>query len=248
MGGLGCPVGFGGARAMARHHTFKLRPFTLKTIRATDDEDDLEEVTLLKVSDFEEVKFRDLVERGLVWLCGEINKRSARRVITSLMWALNKGSQPIFVFLSTPGGDVDAALALYDTIKGLVESGVGVNTVAVGECFSAGTVVLQAGLKRFITPNTYLMIHEISSWNLGKVSEQLETAHYLKEYQDRVFRILAERSKLGFRAIKKRCLRRNWWLPPEDVLKYGFADDLLDYRQVVALGNPNLKEGGVFEK
>jgi ATP-dependent Clp protease protease subunit len=162
------------------------------------------------------------------------------------MWALNKGTQPIFVFLSTPGGDVDAALALYDTIKGLVESGVGVNTVAVGECFSAGTVVLQAGLKRLITPNTYLMIHEISSWNLGKVSEQLETAHYLKEYQDRVFRILAERSKLGFRAIKRRCLRRNWWLPPEETLKYGFADGLLDYGQIVVHGGKILNE--TFEK
>jgi ATP-dependent Clp protease protease subunit len=153
-----------------------------------------------------------------------------------------KGTRPIFVFLSTPGGDVDAALALYDTIKGLVDSGVEIYTVAVGECFSAGTIVLQAGLKRFITPNTYLMIHEISSWNLGKVSEQLETAHYLKEYQDRVFKILAERSKLGFRAIKRRCLRRNWWLPPEETLKYGFADGLLNYTQLVTQGGKIINE------
>jgi ATP-dependent Clp protease protease subunit len=206
------------------------------------DDDEWEEVTLVKVSDFEEQKVKELVERGIVWLCGEINKASVRRVTTSLIWSMTKGARPIFVFLSTPGGDVDAALALYDTIKGLVDSGVEIYTVAVGECFSAGTIVLQAGLKRFITPNTYLMIHEISSWNLGKVSEQLETAHYLKEYQDRVFRILAERSKLGFRAIKRRCLRRNWWLPPEETLKYGFADGLLNYTQIVTQGGKIINE------
>jgi ATP-dependent protease ClpP protease subunit len=217
----------------------------LNRIVALDD-DEWEEVTLVKVSDFEEQKVKELVERGIIWLCGEINKASIRRVTTSLIWSMTKGVRPIFVFLSTPGGDVDAALAFYDTIKGLVSSGVEVYTVAVGECFSAGTIVLQAGLKRFITPNTYLMIHEISSWNLGKVSEQLETAHYLKEYQDRVFRILAERSKLGFRAIKRRCLRRNWWLPPEETLKYGFADGLLDYRQIVLHGGKILNE--TFEK
>jgi ATP-dependent Clp protease protease subunit len=217
----------------------------LNRIVALDD-DEWEEVTLVKVSDFEEQKVKELVERGVVWLCGEINKASARRIVTSLMWSMVKGARPIFVFLSTPGGDVDAALALYDTIKGLVNSGVEIYTVAVGECFSAGTIVLQAGLKRFITPNTYLMIHEISSWNLGKVSEQLETAHYLKEYQDRVFKILAERSKLGFRAIKRRCLRRNWWLPPEETLKYGFADGLLNYAQLVTQGGKILNE--TFEK
>jgi ATP-dependent Clp protease protease subunit len=213
----------------------------LNRVTALDD-DEWEEVTLVKVSDFEEQKVKELVERGIVWLCGEINKASARRVATSLMWSMVKGTRPIFVFLSTPGGDVDAALALYDTIKGLVDSGVEIYTVAVGECFSAGTIVLQAGLKRFITPNTYLMIHEISSWNLGKVSEQLETAHYLKEYQDRVFKILAERSKLGFRAIKRRCLRRNWWLPPEETLKYGFADGLLNYTQLVTQGGKIINE------
>jgi ATP-dependent Clp protease protease subunit len=213
----------------------------LNRIVALDD-DEWEEVTLVKVSDFEEQKVKELVERGIIWLCGEINKTSVRRVTTSLIWSMAKGARPIFVFLSTPGGDVDAALALYDTIKGLVNSGVEIYTVAVGECFSAGTIVLQAGLKRFITPNTYLMIHEISSWNLGKVSEQLDTAHYLKEYQDRVFKILAERSKLGFRAIKRRCLRRNWWLPPEETLKYGFADGLLDYGQIVLHGGKILNE------
>jgi ATP-dependent Clp protease protease subunit len=213
----------------------------LNRIVALDD-DDWQEATLVKVSDFEEQKGKELVERGIIWLCGEINKASVRRVTTSLIWSMTKGARPIFIFLSTPGGDVDAALALYDTIKGLVDSGVEIYTVAVGECFSAGTIILQAGLKRFITPNTYLMIHEISSWNLGKVSEQLETAHYLKEYQDRVFKILAERSKLGFRAIKKRCLRRNWWLPPEDALKYGFVDGLLDYGQLVVHGGKILNE------
>jgi ATP-dependent Clp protease protease subunit len=219
-----------------------MRPtLNLNRIVALDD-DEWDEVTLVKVSDFEEQKGKELVERGIIWLCGEINKTSVRRVTTSLIWSMTKGARPIFIFLSTPGGDVDAALALYDTIKGLVNSGVEIYTVAVGECFSAGTIVLQAGLKRFITPNTYLMIHEISSWNLGKVSEQLETAHYLKEYQDRVFKILAERSKLGFRAIKRRCLRRNWWLPPEETLKYGFADGLLDYAQIVMQGGKIINE------
>ena len=209
-------------------------------------EDDWEEVALVKVSDFEEKKTADLTEEGVIWLFGEMNKVSARRIITSLLWTSVRGIKPIYLILSTPGGDVDAAFAIYDTIKGLNLCGHEVYTVALGECFSAGTIVLQAGLKRLITTNTYLMIHEISSWNLGKVSEQLETAQYLKEYQDRVFKILAERSKLGFRAIKRRCLRRNWWLPPEDALKYGFADEVVKFEYLTTLKSAKIKD--VIEK
>jgi len=209
-------------------------------------EDDWEEVTLVKVSDFEEKKQVELTETGLIWLSGEINKTSARRIVSSLMWSATKKISPIHLIISTHGGDVDSAFAIYDTIKGLILCGIEIHTVALGECFSAGTLVLQAGLKRFITPNTYLMIHEISSWNLGKVSEQIETARYLKEYQDRVFKILAERSKLSLRALKRRCLRRNWWLPPEDVLKYGFADGVINFDQIPAFKRSWSKE--VIEK
>ncbi len=198
-------------------------------IRNYMNDEEFPEVTLVKVSGFEERKQETLAQRGIFYFFSEINTGSARSLCSSLLWAAATlpPSQPLIVLLSTNGGDVDAGLTIYDTIKGVREQGRQVYTVAIGHCFSMGVVVLQAGSLRLITPNTYLMIHEISSWNWGKLSEQGDTIKYLSELQNRIFKILAERSTLTTVSLRRRCHRRNWWISPDEVLKYRLADDIL---------------------
>lgn len=76
--------------------------------------------------------------------------------------------KPIELYLTTYGGLVHAAFAVVDVIRALR---VPVHTIVLGYVASAGTLISLAGEKRFITPNAFLMIHEIRGGFWGKASD-----------------------------------------------------------------------------
>ncbi len=180
---------------------------------------------ILVVNPLEERKRWELLRNGVVWVTGEIDDVLAYQIISSLQWAASLNVTSVTVFLNTYGGNIYDALAIYDSIRALTNV-MEINTVAVGNCYSAGVVLLQAGTQRFITPNTYLLIHEVSSWTWGKVSEHEDAAKHLKELQERVFKILTERSRTTVRQLKARSHRRDWWISPEEALRLRFVDGL----------------------
>ena len=76
--------------------------------------------------------------------------------------------KPINLFLTTNGGLVHAAFAVVDTIRSLR---VPLYTTVLGYVASAGTLISLAGTRRFITPNSFMMIHEIRSGFWGRFSD-----------------------------------------------------------------------------
>jgi ATP-dependent protease ClpP protease subunit len=69
-----------------------------------------------------------------------------------------------------------------------------------------------------------MLIHEISSIGIGKMSELEDEIKFLKRLQERCLEILADRSNLSKQQIKTRWTRKDWWLDAEETVKYGFAD------------------------
>ena len=89
---------------------------------------------------------------------------------------------------------------------------------------SMGGVLLQAGTRRIMAPQSSLLIHEAqfnTSGSFGQVEDQVD---YVKKLQERILDILAERSTLSKRQIKTRWLRKNWWLMADEALELGFVD------------------------
>jgi len=76
--------------------------------------------------------------------------------------------KPIILVLTTNGGLVHAAFSVVDTIESMK---VPVNTVVSGYVASAGTLISLAGNKRFMTPNSFMMCHEIRSGFWGRYSD-----------------------------------------------------------------------------
>jgi len=72
----------------------------------------------------------------------------------------NEVVDKIVVCITTPGGEVYEAMAVYDYLR-LLSAKYEINTVALGICASAGTIILQAGDVRYATNNTYLMTHKV---------------------------------------------------------------------------------------
>jgi ATP-dependent Clp protease protease subunit len=79
--------------------------------------------------------------------------------------------KPITLYITSNGGWVYQAFAAIDTIRSLK---VPVNTVCKGFVASAGTLLSLAGKKRYITENSYMLIHELRSGTWGKYSQMAE--------------------------------------------------------------------------
>jgi ATP-dependent Clp protease protease subunit len=76
--------------------------------------------------------------------------------------------KPIKLFISSNGGSVYQVLGAFDSIKSMK---VHVHTICKGFVASAGTILSLSGSKRFITKNSYMLIHQLRSGMWGKFEE-----------------------------------------------------------------------------
>ena len=82
----------------------------------------------------------------------------------------NITAKPLFLHIYSPGGDVHAGLSLYDFINEYTNT-IPVYTVVEGIAASAATIISIAGTKRFITPNSYMLIHQLSTFFGGNFEQ-----------------------------------------------------------------------------
>ncbi len=145
------------------------------------------------------------------------------------LWARRNPEQtiPFTIEIGSPGGAVLPGFALIDYIYDLRDQGFTINTTGLGEVASMAAVLLQAGDVRSLGRNSYLLIHEPSSMETGKLSALKDEAKFVERLGDRLAATLAERSNLTPRQIKNRWDRKDWWLDAEEALKCGFIDRII---------------------
>lgn len=142
-------------------------------------------------------------------------------------WSRRGPGAELTVIFNSPGGSVLDGLALFDYLRQLRAAGHPVTTMALGRAASMGAVLLQAGSRRVIGRNAFLLIHEVSHHSVGKVSEMEDSVGFTKRLQKRLLAILAERSTLSDREIQRRWARKEWWVDAEEAVELGLADELL---------------------
>ncbi len=128
-----------------------------------------------------------LLQQRQIVVSEGINEGVARRVVESLLYLdAQDEKEPIDLYLSTAGGWLDAAFAIVDTIVAIEAP---VNTIALGGCYSAGTVVLVAGTgKRSASPNAVLSVHA----NLGHSTDPYAYDHHEEARVEAHFRRYAK--------------------------------------------------------
>lgn len=163
----------------------------------------------------------------------DVSSKSAGRLIATLSdWAKEKPAERITVRLMTPGGDEVAGLAVVDFLRALRDRGTPVDTLALGEAASMGSVLLQAGEVRYIAPNAVVLIHESRTFG-----EDAPVMEHLSNMEDRVElgkmlerlcnEILAERSVFGSgEELAKYYGSKDWWMTAEQAIEFGFADEM----------------------
>jgi ATP-dependent protease ClpP protease subunit len=160
----------------------------------------------------------DITQQSTFQLSKELRHVARNMKMRSL--ALGTPIQPIYLHLSTNGGEISAAFSVVDCMKTL---GVPVYSVVDGFVASAGTIISLAAEKRFIQPNAYMLIHQLSSGVWGKMDDIDEQVGNLKKLMDHITKFYLKHTSLTSKALQKILTTDVTWNAEESIEK-GIAD------------------------
>jgi ATP-dependent Clp protease protease subunit len=167
-----------------------------------------------------------LLKERIIFLGEDVNEHTANLVVAQLLHlAYDDPKKDIKLYINSPGGSVYDGFAIYDTMQYISPD---VQTIGIGVQASMGAFLLSSGAKgkRFILPNSRVMIHQPSSGTQGKISDQeisLREGIYLKQ---KLNEILAKNTGQKLSKIEKDT-DRDFWMSSEEAAKYGLVDEVI---------------------
>ena len=176
----------------------------------------------------------DLLSLPRVVYVNDFDDESARRFEEDMEEAKRTGQPVIPVVIDSYGGSVYSLLSMVDTIKNI---GVPVATVAKGKAMSAGALLLSCGTEgmRYATPNSTILIHDVSSMASGKVGDIVVEAAEAERLNKLLFTMLAKnvgKPDNYFTDLIFGKGRVDIYLTPDDALKHNIINKI---------GDPQLK-------
>ena len=171
-----------------------------------------------------------LLKERVVFLVGPVNEVTANLIVAQLLFLESENpDKDIFFYINSPGGSVSAGLAVYDTMQFVKPD---VSTLCIGQAASMGALLLAAGDqgKRFVLPNSRVMIHQPMGGFSGQASDVEIHAREILFLRGRLNEILAKHTGKSVDTIAKDTDRDNF-LSAEDAVKYGIVDKVLTSRE-----------------
>lgn len=168
-----------------------------------------------------------LLEDRIIFLSGEINAEVANSVIAQMLFLEGKdNSKDICLYINSPGGEIDAGLAIYDTMNYIKCD---VSTICVGLCASMAAILLGGGEKgkRFALKNSKIMIHQPLGGVKGQASDIKIVADQILKTRNIINEILAKETGRT-RAKIEEDTNRDYYLTSTEALEYGIIDKVLE--------------------
>ena len=167
-----------------------------------------------------------LLEDRIVFIGTEINDMVANVVVAQLLFLHKQNkNQDVQVYINSPGGSVTAGLAMYDTMQYI---DCDVATYCIGQCASMGAVLLTGGTKgkRFILPNSRVMIHQPWGGAQGTASDMEIQVKEILHIKERLTGILAEHTGQDVETVAAATDRDNF-LSAQEALDFGLVDKVI---------------------
>ena len=165
-------------------------------------------------------------------LMEEVTMASCKNAIEWIFEANFSEERPdlLNLIVCSPGGDLNAAFALVDTMRG---STLPIRTIGLGQIASAGLMIFIAGEKgqRILTPNTSILSHQYS-W--GAFGKEHELFAQIKEFDLTTKRMIAHYKKCT--GLKEDQIReyllppQDMWLSATEAKKLGICDDVKELK------------------
>ena len=155
----------------------------------------------------------------------ELNKKIGELESKALTLSNNLGILPpsIKLFINSGGGSLTAGISSMDTI---LRCKVPVHTYVDGFAASAATFLTVVGKKRFISRNSYMLIHQLSSNFWGKYSEFEDEKQNLDLMMKTIKDVYKEYTKLPMKKLDE-ILKHDLMWDANTCLEYGLVDEIV---------------------
>lgn len=168
-----------------------------------------------------------LLKNRIVFVGSPINDQVANLVVAQLLYLSREDSESgIQMYINSPGGQVYAGMAIYDTMRMISNK---ISTVAVGVAASFGTVLLAAGSKgqRYALPHATIHMHQPLGGTQGQASDIEIQAKEILRIKERINIILADATGQDVGTIIADT-ERDFYMSAEQAVKYGLVDKVLE--------------------
>lgn len=162
-----------------------------------------------------------------LFLFGEIDQNLVFSFTMQMLSLMEDEQSEISIYINSPGGEVNAGLAIYDLIQSCKAP---INMYCIGMAASMGALILAGGQKgrRFILPHSKVMIHEplILNGVGGSASSIKSTADSILQTRELLNGILAEHSGKTLEEINKATDHDNF-MKAEEAIEFGLCDEVV---------------------
>lgn len=166
-----------------------------------------------------------LLKDRIIILNGEITDNSANTVVAELLYLDSLNNDDISLYINSPGGSITAGMAIYDTMNFIKSD---VSTICVGMAASMAAFLLACGKsgKRYVLPNSEVMIHQPLGGVQGQATEIKIAAERILKLKKKLNRILSEVTGKDIDTINNDT-ERDYFMDSKEALEYGLVDKIL---------------------
>ena len=158
----------------------------------------------------------------------KFDEPSAKEFSNLMNKAQNSGQPVVPVVIDSYGGQVYSLMSMISDIK---HSKIPVATIVQGKAMSCGAILFSFGAEgyRYMDPDATLMIHDVSSMEIGKVEEIKASAEETERLNQKIYSMMAENCghhKDYFLDIVHEKSHADWFLDADECKKYNLANHL----------------------
>ena len=162
-------------------------------------------------------------------LSGEINKDLAEKIVSQLLvLEADDCEKTIYMYIDSPGGDVDAGFAIFVMLRFIKAP---VVLIGMGLIASAATLILLAVPKerRLGLPNSNYLIHQPMSGMKGVATDIEIHAKEMEKTRAKLNKIIADETGTPIEQVSKDT-ERDYWLNASEAVNYGLISSIITKR------------------
>ena len=171
-----------------------------------------------------------LLKERVIFMVGAVEDHMANLIVAQLLFLESENpDKDIHLYINSPGGAVNAGMAIYDTMQFVRPQ---ISTVCIGQAASMGAVILAGGApgKRFTLPHSRIMIHQPWGGFQGQATDIDIHAREILRLRDRLNSVLAAHTGRDVDTIATDTERDNF-MDENEALEYGIIDKIIKSRE-----------------
>jgi ATP-dependent Clp protease protease subunit len=176
-----------------------------------------------------------LLKENIIFLGTPIDDTVANLICAQLIHLESENpDRDINVYINSPGGDILAMLAIYDTLQFIRND---ISTICLGQAASAAAVLLAAGPKgkRLALPHARVLLHQPYGQAMGQGTDIELVAKEIERLRGLMEEIVARHTGQPIDKIRVDT-DRDFVMTAEEALDYGVIDEIITNRMVEESG------------